>query len=401
MLMTSNHAKLTTEQASQRLGVQAATIYAYVSRGILHRTLDDDGRSRFDAAEVDRVARRGRPRTGAARRGGIDVSLATSITHIEPERLSYRGFDTADLVSAGTSFERVSELLWTGTLPDTADWPLSSLCARTTAAVRKALPKAATPIERFAATSAAIAPLFPLRGDLRPHAVTEHARALAAALVESLPLQGVSAKRPGLAARLWPRLTATTARPALVEILDAALVLLADHELATSTMAVRVAASTRANPFAVVLSGLGALAGPLHAGAATDAHRLLLAADAGSPGDAVARALATQSLLGFGHSVYRDADPRAKVLLEKLSALTTKKEQALVNDVLAAAIPVAGAKPNSDFAIAAIAYAFKMPLGATDAIFALARVAGWLAHALEEYGEAPLRFRARAIYVTD
>ena len=409
MLMTRNHALLTTEQAAQRLGVQAATIYAYVSRGVLHRSIGEDGRtSRFDAAEVDRVARRGRPRTGATRRGGIDVSLVTSITHIEPERLSYRGHDAIQLAAEKVSFERVAELLWSGALPDEATWPLPE--ARAANRIRMAMPKLATPLERLAAASAAIASMFPLRNDLRPAAVVQHGRALIASLVECLPRIGATTNRPvgghsrretpSLAARLWPRLTEMPPRPAHLEVLDAALVLLADHELATSTMAVRVAASTRANPFAAVLAGLGAMAGPLHGAAPADGHRLLLAAASGTPEEAVARALATRSLQGFGHSMYRDADPRAVHLLERIREITTKREQAVIDDVLAAAMPVADAKPNSDFALAALAFVTKMPLGATEAIFALARTAGWIAHALEEYGEAPLRFRARAIYVS-
>jgi citrate synthase len=106
-----------------------------------------------------------------------------------------------------------------------------------------------------------------------------------------------------------------------------------------------------------------------------------------------------QRVPGFGHPVYRDIDPRAAYLLEKLTALVKAADRRVLDAVMhsaAASVPV---KPNIDFALGAFAFATAMPLGATEAIFAIARTAGWLAHALEEYGEAPLRFRARAIYI--
>ena len=73
--------------------------------------------------------------------------------------------------------------------------------------------------------------------------------------------------------------------------------------------------------------------------------------------------------------------------------------RARIDGVVAAAVTVSGARPNVDFALAAAAFVMDLPLGSTEAIFALARTAGWLAHALEEYSEPPLRFRARAIFV--
>ena len=183
--------------------------------------------------------------------------------------------------------------------------------------------------------------------------------------------------------------------------MNQALVLLADHELATSTMAARVAASTHADPFAVVLAGFGALHGPLHGSAALASHRLLLDAAATEPDAALARALASSPsrLAGFGHPVYATADPRASLLLREIAALASVKRQGVVEHVERSARAATGAPPNSDFALAALAFVCDLPLGATEAIFALARSAGFIAHALEEYQETPLRFRARALYL--
>lgn len=399
-------APLTAEQAATRLGVKRETLYAYVSRGVLSRTLAADGRtSRFDATEVDALARRGRPRKGATRVGAIEVSLATSVTAVHPGRLLFRGHDATTLARTST-FEAVSELLWTGALPERAAWDgddRASVAAFTLARrLGATLPRSTSPIERFAAICAALGPLFPLRGDTRPSAVLPHARALIVTLASSLP-SARATERPGgggIARTLWPRLSALPPTAPRVALLDSALVLLADHELATSTMAARVAASTRADPFSVVLSGLGAMNGPLHGKAALRVQELLRDAERSSPEDALARAIELQRALpGFGHPVYRDADPRAGHLLDALTKVAPREPLRLVQEVLRAATAAGAAMPNVDFALGALAHATRMSAGSTEAIFALARVSGLIAHALEEYGEEPLRFRARAIYV--
>ena len=88
---------LTATQVAARLGVKQSTVYAYVSRGVLHRTVAEDGRtSRFDAAEVEELARRGRPRTDSRRLGTVDVVLSTSLTAMTDDQLVYRGRRAGD-----------------------------------------------------------------------------------------------------------------------------------------------------------------------------------------------------------------------------------------------------------------------------------------------------------------
>lgn len=398
---------LTARQVATRLGVKLETVYAYVSRGVLERTLADDGRtSRFDASEVEALARHGRPRSGAARVGTVDVSLATSITEIHGDRLLFRGHDAVALARE-LSFEAVAELLWTGALPASATWPGPPLGARVARTATAALPASTSPIERLAVMTAALACVHPLRTDLRPATVAAHGRAMLATFVELLPRIGGAEARPSpeepFARRLWPRISTLAANAERVALLDDALVLLSDHELATSTLAARVAASTRADPFAVVLAGLGAMSGPLHGKAALGVHEMLLQAAASSPELAFARIVdevdRSRVMYGFGHPVYRDVDPRAAHLLEMLGPLAKRDDRRLFDAVLRMARSQGVAPPNVDFALGALAFALKMPVGATEAIFAVARTAGWLAHALEEYGEAPLRFRARAVYI--
>ena len=412
---------LTADQVAARLGVKLSTVYAYVSRGILSRTVASDGKSsRFDAAEVDQLARRGRPRADARRAGTVDVVLATSLTGILDDRLIYRGHDATELARTST-LEAVAELLWTGVLPEAAAWPTDPSAVRVAKAADSGLPESSPLTERLAVVTAALACANPLRIDLQPHAVQAHAASLMTTLVAVLPkLAGTSTPRPApapaaadrgrsgaapggaltLAARMWPRLSALPANPKRVRVLDAALILLADHELSTSTFAARVAASTRGDPYAVVLSGLGAVSGRLQGAAGHAPFQMLQAARAhGSADRAVADALAAHgSVPGMGHPLYETVDPRAACLFELLEPLLGRRDGALVDAVISSAATTSRARPNIDMATAALAFAMRMSADATEAMFDIARIAGWIAHAIEEYGEAPLRFRARALY---
>src|SRR5580658_6884297 len=105
---------MTAAQAARRLGVKPATLYAYVSRGVLGRGRAADGRgSLFDRSEIERLARRGRPRRPT---GATDLTVESAITEITGDRLRYRGLDVMKL-AVTRPFEDVAELLWTGEFP--------------------------------------------------------------------------------------------------------------------------------------------------------------------------------------------------------------------------------------------------------------------------------------------
>ncbi len=204
-----------------------------------------------------------------------------------------------------------------------------------------------------------------------------------------------------VAARLASRLCTGQVPPGLVRVLNAALVLLADHEMAASTLAARVAASMRADPYAVVATGLGAMGGALHGGAALGAELML--SSASSPADAprvVGDVLRRgERLPGFGHFVYKDGDPRANLLLELIAEYAPSSPQlavasAVTDEARRRALP----EPNIEFALAVLAGVAGMIRGAGEAMFATGRTAGWLAHALEEY-ERNIPIRPRGIYI--
>lgn len=167
--------------------------------------------------------------------------------------------------------------------------------------------------------------------------------------------------------------------------------LLADHGLAVSTVAARVAASARAHPYAVVSAGLGAMDGQYHGAASTLAYGFL--ADAlDDPVRAVSERLRAGAVPGFGHVLYQHQDPRATALLGMLPDHP-------VLGVIERIRRELDGFPNVDLALAALMHCCGMPADAGEVIFALARTAGWIAHAIEEYAEPRLRFRSLGVYI--
>jgi citrate synthase len=405
---------LTAAEAARRLGVKPATLYAYVSRGLLGRDKAADGRaSLFQADEVERLARRGRPRRPA---GVADITVESAITEITGDSLRFRGLDATRLAVSRT-FEEVAELLWTGEFRSPREpWQARPAALAAGRAAQAALPAGTLPLERLQVIVPAMAATDPLRLQLDQSAVVATGRSLIVGMVDCLPsptpwitLGPVAPPPPPdtsasagqdwpIAERLWSRLCDQRASPGLLRAVSAALVLLADHELAASTLAARVAASVRADPYAVAGTGLGAMSGALHGGASLGAETLIAAA---SDPDDVPRVVAEllrrgEKVPGFGHLVYRAGDPRAVVLLDLVRGAAPKSRQLAVAEAMLAEVrQKCLPAPNIDFALATLTRVAGMIRGAGEAIFAVARTAGWIAHALEAYvGGGPLRLRA-------
>jgi citrate synthase len=186
----------------------------------------------------------------------------------------------------------------------------------------------------------------------------------------------------------------------VIAALNAALVLLADHELAASTLAAGWR-RRRADPYAVVGAALGAVSGPLHGGASRAARLMIEAAATVGPEAALADALVSYGAYpGFGQRLYPEGDPRAVALLPYVRAIEGRTATVRVLDAVAeVARARVGVHPNIDFALAGLSHVSGLPMEAGEIVFAVARTAGWIAHAIEEYGEARLRFRPRAVYV--
>ncbi|MFI5757808.1 citrate synthase [Streptomyces sp. NPDC051569] len=392
--------RLTTREVAERLGVKPETVYAYVSRGLLTSRRDPAGRgSTFDAREVDALVRKGRREPPAG--GDGPPRIRTGITLIDTDHYYFRGVDATELARR-FGFEEIADWLWTGTMRRGVRFtaPAEALTAARRAVESLPGHSGSTDRLRMAVIAAAVAD--PLRFDLSRDAVLGAARALIPTLVGALPPIGPARHGDGsLAWRLWPRLTSRPADASGVRALDMALSLLIDHDLAASTLAARVAASARAHPYAVVSAGLGALDSPLHGAASGPAHRMLAEVlERGSAAAVVADHLrAGRRVPGLGHRIYPGRDPRAEALF------TVLKEVPGAGPVLAAAREVEATTArhvrlhaNVDLALAALSVTTGMPPEAGETVFAVARTAGWIAHALEEYGEQPLRMRPSGRY---
>ncbi|MFJ6614869.1 citrate synthase [Streptomyces sp. NPDC091289] len=394
--------RLTTRQAAELLGVKPETVYAYVSRGQLSSARAAGGRgSTFDADEVRALARRSGRRDPSP--AGGDLAFRTGITLIEGDRCFFRGVDATELARR-YGYEEVAEWLWTGELRPGARFTAP---AGTLAAARRtvgALPAHSGSTDRLRVAVTAAAATDPLRFDLSPEAVLSSARGLIPTLVGALPVLGggdPEGEEDSLARRLWSRLTAEPADAPSLAVLDAALTLLVDHDLAASTLAARVAASARAHPYAVVSAGLGVLEGPLHGAASGLAHRMLReAVDRGSAVPVVADHLRTgRRVPGLGHRLYRGEDPRATTLFALLEDVPQAAGAlAAAREVVETTARHAPLHANIDLALAVLSVSRGMPADAGETVFAVSRTAGWIAHALEEYGERPLRMRPSGQY---
>ncbi|MGP2436885.1 citrate synthase [Streptomyces sp. JW3] len=395
--------RLSTKEAAELLGVKPETVYAYVSRGLLGSRRVPGGRgSTFDAKEVRALARRNRREGDAGPSPGGEPAVRTHLTLIDRDRFYFRGVDAVDLARRH-SYEEVAEWLWTGRPHPGAVFTAPAASVAVARRAADALPEHTGPTDRLRVAAIAAATADPLRFDLTEEAVLGTARTLVPTLVAALPpVSREPAGQQRIAHRLWTRLSALPADEESLEALDTALALLADHDLAASTLAVRVAASARAHPYAAVSAGLGVLEGPLHGAAGGLAHRMLAdVLDRGSAAPVVAEELrAGRRIPGLGHRLYPGEDPRARALFALLAEIPRAAPVlSAAQDVVATAARHTPLHANVDLALAALTVSCGMPSSASETIFAVARTAGWIAHALEEYAERPLRMRPSGLYV--
>lgn len=373
---------LSSEEALEALGTKPQTLYANVSRGRIRARPDpaDRRRSLYSGEDVQRLAERhaGRRRAETVAAQSIrwgDPVLASAISTIADGRLYYRGRDAVAL-AATASLEEIAELLWA-----------SGALRR---APRPTAPQSpAPPLEAaFVALGRLAATELPMLGRSSRTLHTDAANALFT-LSDAL----IGGRDADPAAPMHKRLASAWRRPDASDLMRRTLVLLADHELNASTFAARVAASTGASIAASVLAGLAALTGPLH-GSAAAGVRALIEQTERIGADAAVREYLTQgrTVPAFGHQLYPEGDCRAAALLA---------EFALPGSFLQlreAAERLTGNPPNVDFALAAMSAAFHLPAEAPLTLFALARTAGWIAHALEQHETGSL-IRPRARYV--
>ncbi len=350
------------------------------------------------------------PPAKAPATGGLEgvVAAKSEICFIDgvAGRLVYRGYDIGDLVE-NTSFGEVAFLLWDGRLPNRQemDQAKKELADNMTlpahvSAILEALPKETQPMDALRTACSALGSTDP---DLRSNEPDANRRK-AVRLTAQFPTIVTafhrlrSGEKPiapdaslSLAGNFLYMLNGKKPHETLTRVMDAALVLHAEHGMNASTFTARVTAATLADMHAAVTAALAALKGPLHGGANQDVMEMLLACK--TPENAekqVEEMLASgQKVPGFGHRVYRTFDPRATFLRKMSKQLGQDAGNSLWYEMSERLIPIVkrtkNKDPNVDFFSASAYYTMGIPLDLFTPIFAIARVTGWTAHIMEQH----------------
>ena len=352
-----------------------------------------------------------------------DVVVSTSeICFIDGRegRLLYRGYDVDDL-AALSSFEEVVYLLWHGALPTRKELAaqvkaLSATANRRLApklvAMLRQLPRKTTPMEVLRTGVSALSAFDPDAGDNSRDATVRKAIRITAQMPTLVaawerirrgkPLLAPNPKL-NLAANFLYMMSGKKPTELAAKTFDIALTLHADHEFNASTFASRVTAATLSDLHSAVVSGIGALKGPLHGGA--NEQVMLMVEKIKSPQNAdgwIRKAIADKlRLMGFGHRVYRVEDPRAKHLRRLATELGQQAGDTSAVEILNVVARVVTEQkhiyPNVDLYSGAAYKSMGIPTDQFTPIFAISRVAGWAAHVMEQHANNRL-IRPRADY---
>ncbi|WP_320673593.1 citrate synthase [Prochlorococcus sp. MIT 1341] len=335
--------------------------------------------------------------------------------------LSYRGYSIEDLAAHSTFLETAYLLIW-GELP--TEEQLHDFEAevqrhrRVSFRVRdmmKCFPATGHPMDALQSSAASLGLFYSRRAIDRPKYVYDAVIRLIAkipTMVAAFQLirkgQDPIQPRDDLAysANFLYMLTEREPDPIAARIFDRCLILHAEHSLNASTFSARVTASTLTDPYAVVASAVGTLAGPLHGGANEDVLAML--EEISSPDQAAAylkKAVENkQKIMGFGHREYRVKDPRASILQGLAEEMFARFGRDDMYDVATALereasslLAVKGIYPNVDFYSGLVYRKLGIPRDLFTPVFAISRVAGWLAHWREQLGANRI-FRPSQIY---
>lgn len=409
---------LSSGDALALLAVKPATLYAYVSRGLVRSVRGPHGRPRRYAREdVARLVARRDARAGhgvvaaAALRWGEPV-LDTALSDVTPEGPRYRGVPLARLLVEAPSFEVVFGWLATGSPASSGPFeaPDPRVAARRAELVLDRDLRC-SPI----AAMASVAGLVAAATEGVEDDPTARRRRITRLVVELARVGGAAVARTGsrrrvsgpsrlgrqgasIAAEL---VHAFGAEPTgeVVHAVDRALLVCADHELNASTFTARIAASTGASLEACVAAALHTLTGPRHGGMGARVEALVDEAERRGPMAALRARLARgEAIPGFGHPLYPHGDPRGTALLALAASFPRTPRGRTVMGLVRAMERLGQPRPTLDGGLVALASALALPRGAGEAIFALGRCAGWVAHAEEERARGVV-LRPRARYV--
>jgi citrate synthase len=384
---------LSAQEACDRLGIKEATLYAYVSRGLIRSEVESSAtrKRRYLAEDVDKLVQRKEQRRDPTKvvedalHWGVPL-LDSAITLIADNQLYYRGQNAAVLAQT-RSLESVATLIWLDDEQAAPDLFTQSIPTIDLTSIRDLPPM---PALQIALTLASVQDFAAY--DFSPVGVARSGARILWLLTHALTAQPVASSIAESLASAWSTDGAG--------LLNAAMILCADHELNASSFVARVSASVEANPYAVVQAGLAALQGFKHGGHTARVTALLR--EVGQV-KRVQQALGERlrrgdDLPGFGHRLYPAGDPRASALLAMIAASQADSPIVALSQAVAHAVgQITGKLPTIDFALATLELALALPDGSALALFALGRTVGWIGHAIEQYGSDEI-IRPRARY---
>jgi len=326
-------------------------------------------------------------------------------------KLQYRGYPI-EVLAANSTYEEVAYLLLFGALPtqeqlhsfDREELRRSRKLKFRIIDLLKTLPESGHPMDALTAAVAALSMFYPgdhvhdeaFRRDCVIRLVAKFPAIVAAWNHVRMGDDPIKSRADlGHAANFLYILNGEEPDPLIAKTMDVALILHAEHQMNASTFSARVTGSALADPYAVCSAAVGTLSGPLHGGANEEVlHMLKTIPDARAvtvrawAEDRLARKL---KIPGFGHREYKVKDPRATILQKLCQPVFEKHGSTPLYDValelerqMADLVGHKGIYPNVDFYSGILYDKMKIPVDLFTPIFAVARVAGWLAHLLEQ-----------------
>ncbi|MFO0661651.1 MAG: citrate/2-methylcitrate synthase [Polyangiaceae bacterium] len=396
----NNSELITAKEAAKILDVKLATIYSYAARGWLTSVRSGQGRARlYSSEDVQRLKARHDARAGhgpvaaGALRWGEPV-LETTICEIRPNGVYYRGKNAVELAQAGHTFEDVADFLWGESLTSGKRWPSPP----DTVEVRNESPGESThPIHRMIRQLVSHLDTRSAEGSFR------ESRDRVWRCVRALSFAHPTGPRGsnGIAGELL-RGWGHRETEAGVRSINAALILCAEHDLNASTLVARTVAGAGGTLDSVLLAGLAALSGSRHGGVCDAVEDWLTTLN--SEDDArwavINRLRDGGTILGFGHPLYPEGDPRARALLDFADEISGERRELALGRVIEREVRErTGLEPTLDWGLVMLSASLGLPKHAPISLFASGRLAGWVAHAREQ-AAAGFLLRPRSRYIS-
>ena len=387
---TNDDIYVTSKEATESLKIKNSSLYSYVSRGLIRTIVSPSNKKKrlYNSKDIEKLVEKkktesARTISNRALHWGTPV-LETRVSHISNDKLYYRAYSVSYLVKK-YSFEQVTSYLWTGDFTHSKKFFNSNI--RTLQ--EKQLDHSAQAIQIY---------LAQLGLEDLPGQIINDVPTLGGKLIQKI-VNGITNDFSNEEIHIKIANFFCPGIKYAPELIKTSLIVIADHDLNASSFTARVVASTGANLYQVLIAGLSALTGYKHGGNTLKIELLVKSLLIELDIKKNLQEREEEIIIGFGHKLYADTDCRAEILLNLLSEKFGQNPKfEVIKAIERNCIEESGKKPNVDFALYAVAYVLDKEADFAFFLFALGRMAGWVAHAIEEYAQNEL-IRPRSEYI--